>query len=253
MNLSKIILMTTTPVSFRSSDVPLLLCSQRHRRRRGAHTAFLDRVEEKLCRLQQGEAGRDVSVRSARVGTLDLVSSRGQTWFCSLVVLDEKGLMGAGRSHNSIGLGGSGGHWHPIKLNRSKSFFESRAKNADSLAGLSSCCLALGRGCYRWDPCIIQDDPGLHGVSASTQTMQHHLRVCATVLIIWVRGSNENMLVTTPTFAGLACASWKNTLVSAESSATIAGCSVFLLVKSLEWGYSWGVTPAQRRAMLGSI
>ncbi|XP_075603158.1 putative uncharacterized protein C7orf78 homolog [Balearica regulorum gibbericeps] len=38
----------------------------RHRRRRGAHTAFLDRVEEKLCRLQQGEAGRDVSVHSAR-------------------------------------------------------------------------------------------------------------------------------------------------------------------------------------------
>ncbi|XP_072707719.1 putative uncharacterized protein C7orf78 homolog [Ciconia boyciana] len=38
----------------------------RHRRRRGAHTAFLDRVEEKLCRLQQGEAGRDVRVHSAR-------------------------------------------------------------------------------------------------------------------------------------------------------------------------------------------
>ncbi|XP_074996964.1 putative uncharacterized protein C7orf78 homolog [Calonectris borealis] len=30
-------------------------------RRRGAHTAFLDRVEEKLCRLQQGETGRDES------------------------------------------------------------------------------------------------------------------------------------------------------------------------------------------------
>ncbi|XP_054672456.1 uncharacterized protein LOC129202879 isoform X2 [Grus americana] len=33
----------------------------RHRQRRGAHTAFLDRVEEKLCQLQQGEAGRDES------------------------------------------------------------------------------------------------------------------------------------------------------------------------------------------------
>ncbi|XP_065483976.1 putative uncharacterized protein C7orf78 [Caloenas nicobarica] len=31
----------------------------RHRRRRGAHTVFSDRVEEKLCQLQQGEAGRD--------------------------------------------------------------------------------------------------------------------------------------------------------------------------------------------------
>lgn len=79
MNLSEIVLMADSPVSFYSSDVPLLLCSQRHRQRRGAHTAFLDRVEEKLCQLQQGEAGRDVSVRSARVGTQGLVTSRGQT------------------------------------------------------------------------------------------------------------------------------------------------------------------------------
>ncbi|XP_076188230.1 putative uncharacterized protein C7orf78 homolog [Aptenodytes patagonicus] len=33
----------------------------RHRRQRDAHTAFLDHVEEKLCQLQQGEAGRDES------------------------------------------------------------------------------------------------------------------------------------------------------------------------------------------------
>ncbi|XP_074753599.1 putative uncharacterized protein C7orf78 homolog [Athene noctua] len=32
----------------------------RHRWQRGAHTAFLECVEEKLCQLQQGEAGRDV-------------------------------------------------------------------------------------------------------------------------------------------------------------------------------------------------
>ncbi|XP_050748799.1 uncharacterized protein LOC127013812 [Gymnogyps californianus] len=31
----------------------------RHKRQHGAHTAFLDRVKEKLCWLKQGEAGRD--------------------------------------------------------------------------------------------------------------------------------------------------------------------------------------------------
>ncbi|XP_069655849.1 putative uncharacterized protein C7orf78 homolog [Haliaeetus albicilla] len=38
----------------------------RHRRQHGAHTVFLDHVDENLCQLQQGEAGRDESVHSAR-------------------------------------------------------------------------------------------------------------------------------------------------------------------------------------------
>lgn len=84
MNLSKIILMTAPPVSFCSSDVPLLLCSRRHRQRHGAHTVFLDHVDENLCQLQQGEAGRDESVCSARVGALDLVSSESKHDFALL-------------------------------------------------------------------------------------------------------------------------------------------------------------------------